>query len=646
MSNKDHSTKAIPIAPELLPVLPELIISSFNDLITIHDQSGKFTFVSPSSLQILGYQSDFLIGKHPGDFAHIEDTQKISSHFNDSFKSGEAEPYITFRAKAKSSDYIWLEGSSSRIRGKDGQEMLLMVSRDVTSEINSVHRRKPIVDTNPLFREIFLHVAEGIAVLDKSGRFIMQNPAHEDIFGYTLDEIRWKTPSFMTGEKIFSEIFKVFDYLGHFTGELSMKTKSGESIMAELTFLRLESEHLPESVVAIVRDISKLKKVQKDLKQAKRKAEEANRMKTAFLSNMSHEIRTPMNAILGFSSLLEEENLPKDKRTEYLNIINTNGKNLLNLISDILDMAKIESGYLKIVERPCSLMEIMDNLEAIIQEELNRIKKKEVSVIRKTPYDPGIIMTDSFRLHQVLVNLLSNAIKFTDKGKIEFGFSIENNEWILFYVNDTGRGIPPERLEKIFERFERADAHSASNIEGTGLGLAISKQLTELLGGKIWVESTPDKGSAFYFSIPYRPVDAEEKKEILINDIKTGQLKNKRVLIVEDDTGSFELINNILSPTGLELIHLDSGGKAIEFLKKEHNIDMIIMDVRLPDVNGLEIVKRLRSERSTIPIVAYTANAMQKDISQAYKSGVNDIILKPLKKQDVLEKIHKYLLKQ
>lgn len=396
---------------------------------------------------------------------------------------------------------------------------------------------------------------------------------------------------------------------------------------------------------AIVRDLTEKIKYEKELILARQKAEDSDNLKSDFLANMSHEIRTPMNGILGFTELLREKGLNESKRIEYLDRVDSCGRHLLHLINDIIDISKIEAGKINITEKECSLSGLFFELFFFFQAENSRNGKNiELKMVKETEDDKCKVITDITRLRQILTNLIGNALKFTSRGRVVFGYNVKDSDNILFFVKDTGIGIPQEKLTLIFDRFRQADNSTTRKYGGTGLGLAISKGLVELLGGDIWVESTEGKGSEFYFTIPYKRNKPELTRETVKEKAESRIIvKNKTLLVVEDDETSYRYIEEILRKTSLKLIHVTSGKKAVSVCKNTQEIDLVLMDIMVPDLNGLEATKKIKQFRRELPIIAQTANAMDDDQRKCLSAGCDDYISKPLNKKLLIEKINKFL---
>ena len=394
----------------------------------------------------------------------------------------------------------------------------------------------------------------------------------------------------------------------------------------------------------LTESINRIQKINEELILAKIKAEESDMLKSAFLANMSHEIRTPMNAIMGFSDLLLQSGLSCEKIANYVKIINSSGQQLLSVISDIIDISKIESGQIIIDSDLINVDNLLTELY-VTYKKLVDLKKIEFSCSCDHPKDIIQIKTDGNRIKQVLCNLLNNAIKFTKEGEIKFGFNIKPN-FIEFFVSDTGIGIAPENHVLIFNRFRQVEATNNRSYGGNGLGLSISKALVEKLGGTITVHSELERGTIFTFTIPY----VNEMKEVAdsASEAKMELLKiwnKKTLLIVEDEINNTAYIEELLSATGVQIVHACNGSDAVEMVKSNSDISLVLMDIKMPVMDGYEATRLIKKIRPELPVIAQTAYALSHDRAQILQAGFDNYISKPIPQKILIDLIAGYLNK-
>ncbi len=386
-----------------------------------------------------------------------------------------------------------------------------------------------------------------------------------------------------------------------------------------------------------------------DLEKAKEKAEQADELKSAFFANMSHEIRTPMNAIIGFSNLIDDKEIGEGQRTELTKLIKKNSNSLLALFDDIIDIAKIESDQLEIREKECQVHTVLKDVLLEFDDDIKSIDHITFKVNQEQIAYPLFIKCDPYRLTQILKKLVSNAIKFTEKGIIEFGYSldfIDTKKEIMFFVRDTGIGLTIEQQKQIFSRFTKIENNKQKIYRGAGLGLTITKNLVELMGGTIHVESEVNKGSTFYFNIPYKSVKKEKKEKTLIKKtLSKYNWNNKKILIAEDEESNYKFLEMIIRKTSAELIWAKSGKEAIDFVKQANSFDLILMDIKMPEMDGLEAIREIRKENQQTPIIVQSAYAMPEDRNLSSEVGANDFIAKPIGSDRLLKIIDKHLNK-
>ncbi len=400
---------------------------------------------------------------------------------------------------------------------------------------------------------------------------------------------------------------------------------------------------------------SKVEERTRELIFAKEKAEESDNLKTAFLHNISHEIRTPFNGILGFLQIIKEDEITTEEKNHYFEIIDKSANRLMKTIYDIVEVSQIQTGQVKLSFSEINISKLMDEL---LNNFSDLAKTNNIEIILNRDFSDfvSLIKTDSFKLSAILSVLIDNALKFTDKGSVEFGiiskektpdFINLNENMLCFYVKDTGVGIPKDKQTIIFEKFMQADVSDTRAYEGSGLGLSIAKAYVEMLNGSIWLESEENKGSCFYFTIPLNPIAIEKKQ---VSDIVSHQSANKttkklKVLIAEDDITSVIFFKVVLKNYISQLLEAKTGNEAIEIYKSNPDIDLILMDLKMPDMNGYEASKQIKMLNKEVIIIAQTAFAQTGDREKALEAGCDDYITKPIKKEELLALIQKYFNK-
>lgn len=384
-------------------------------------------------------------------------------------------------------------------------------------------------------------------------------------------------------------------------------------------------------------DITERKENEQELIRAKEHAEESDRLKTAFLQNMSHEIRTPMNAIIGFTGLLEDQDLQDDDKKKFISIIRNSANQLLSVVTDILTISALEKKQERININIVNINELLDELYAIFQ--VQALKKNISIIINKTATNKDTeVYTDKTKLTEILSNIVSNALKFTSVGCVEFGYELKENNF-EFYVKDTGIGIDPKYQDKIFQRFQQGDTSISHQFGGTGLGLSISKGFVELFGGEIWVESALGKGTTFRFTIPY----VSARNILDVDESVIHSEHSRTILIAEDEEYNYLYLKHILASKHNRLIHAKNGSEAVDLCRDNSGIDLILMDVKMPVMDGYTAAKLIKEFNPTIPIIAQSAYAMEYEKERYVGSFFDEYVIKPINVNELKMKIRKYV---
>jgi PAS domain S-box-containing protein len=494
------------------------------------------------------------------------------------------------------------------------------------------------------FYEILVQSAtDGISFYDRDWNLKFANSAFYTIIGLDKDSYNLINQQDIIHDEDKNNQTKKEEALstrGFFESEIKLRHKEGHFINLSTRSVTVRSntgEVL--GALTISRDITKLKQIHEDLIKAKVGAEASNRLKSSFLANISHEIRTPLNSVIGFSNLLLANGLSSEVKEEYIEHINHNSEKLLQIIGDIIDLSRLESSQIEITYEESSLNAIVNEIIEDARQIIRR-NEKPISLNVKNLFENStdLIFTDRIWLKRVLNHLMDNAVKFTLEGSIEFSYLLEN-ENIVFKIKDTGIGINKENLGRIFEEFrQEIDGHHRP-FEGLGIGLTLAKEVIERMGGKIFVESVKGIGSEFSFSIPYRPAGrASGRINSLANDqfLKPIDWSTRKCLLVDDNKDVLLYLNRILVDTGVTIITARSGSEALEIIKNTPDIDVVLLDMQMPEMNGIEATKEIRKIRQNLPIIAQTAFIFENDKDIVLEAGCDACLIKPIRKEHLL----------
>ncbi|HCU19325.1 MAG TPA: hypothetical protein DF818_08645 [Bacteroidales bacterium] len=497
-------------------------------------------------------------------------------------------------------------------------------------------------ESEEFFRILVQSVSDGISFYDKDRNLKYANPAFFTVTGTDRESYTYKAFTANLHPEYNDYSKKKEDGLfkdGFYESDISIRHKNGNYIILSTRSVVVKSntgEMLGS--LTVMRDITKLRNGMEEILKTNIESETSNRLKAGFLANISHEIRTPLNSVVGFANLLLDDNLERETREEYVEHINYNSEKLLQIIGDIIDLSRLSSSQIQITYEEASLYElvgeVMDDAKVII-------KRTDKPIILSVKNDTGgsndLVFTDRIWLKRVLNHLMDNAIKFTLDGSIELIYSIDNN-YIVFIVKDTGIGINKENLARIFEEFrQEVDGHHRP-FEGLGVGLTLAKEVVERMGGRINVESEKGIGSAFRFQIPYRPAGTRSRLRQAAADTieKPVDWRTHKCLLVDDNRDVLIYLSRILVDTGISILTARSGFEALEMVKADNSIDVVILDMQMPEMNGIEATKEIKKFRINLPIIAQTAFVFENDTDIILEAGCDACLIKPIRREHLI----------
>lgn len=627
---------------ELINKFSEAIKQSPNTII-ITDTYGNIEYTNPRFTHINGYSADEVKGWNLRQLEPEEHLQDFYDEIWSTILSG--NPWKgEFSKKTKDGAFILEQSIVSPIKNEMGKiTNFLVIVEDVTALKENELRLKTLIQNIP----------DAIIFKDGNKQWLEANKAAISLFKLGDIDFRGKTANDLSE---WSDVYKRLAESADQTDEVAFKLKTTLSMeeyippydgnMKTFEFTKVPLFHSDGSrkgLIVIGRNITDRINKEKELIKAKEKAEENDRFKTAFLQNISHEIRTPMNAIIGFAKMLEMPGISPDKQRGFTSIINNNANQLLSIITNVLTISSLEIRKEDVYERKVNInnliLNLMSSYESVVVD-----KGIALTVKKSLSFEQAEVYTDKTKLTQILNNLLNNAFKFTNKGLIEFGYELKpsvrgrTQYELVFFVKDTGIGIEEEWFDRIFDRFVQVDLLENRKYGGNGIGLSISKGFVELMGGRIWVESEKNRGSKFCFTIPYKPVD------ISLTDEYGDEAENEiqKVLVAEDVEFNYILIEEILKGMNYSLIHARDGNEAIEMCKADADIQLILMDIKMPVMDGYSAAKLIKEFRPGLPIIAQTAYALDNEVTQ-YGDAFNDYISKPINVEELKMTLKKYI---
>ncbi len=605
------------------------------DMLCTATFDGYLKLLNPAWEKNLGWTPEELRTKPFLEFIHPDDVQPTIDAAS-GISSGEKMLGFENRYRTKDGSYRWLSWNTIPI---PGEKIMLGIARDISEQ---KEHRKVLIETKDRLEKALKIGNAGVYQWDLTSNNMEMSDELMDIFGYKKED---GVPEMdIEGKNVYPDDVELLK------DTIAKAIKTGEPFQLEYRFYNADTMELrwahveasveftddkPTSIIGLVQDITDIKNVENELILAKEKAEESDQLKSAFLANMSHEIRTPMNGILGFTELLREPSLSGEKREKYIDIIRKSGNRMLSTVNDIIEISKIETGQINITENEINVDDMLTDHYNFFKPET---EEKSFDLVLKSNIkaESPIVITDRAMLDSILTNLIKNAIKYTKKGRIEFGVDYMD-DCIELYVKDSGIGIAKNRHDAIFDRFTQADIEDKQAFEGSGLGLSIVKAYVEMLRGKITLDSQLGKGSIFRACIPVKYVNLEIISGR--NELLGGETEDKKIkaLIVEDDGISELHMSILLKDICKEIVIARTGLDAVKICQERTDINLILMDIKIPGINGYEATKRIRKFNKSVKIIAQTAYAMPDDRENAKKVGCDEYITKPIIKEKLMD---------
>ncbi|HYX06937.1 MAG TPA: PAS domain S-box protein, partial [Bacteroidales bacterium] len=528
----------------------------------------------------------------------------------------------------------------------NGEKRILSVVRDITELVKSQ-------DENNKLSEAVLQSPVGVVIALPDGKVEFINPMYYQITGYSPEDIapyRHSVfdliPHLQPGKR--AEIRNMINNVGRWQYETQSRKKNGELFWESISFSPVKDRNGRFShYLMINEDITEKKITEKQLIEAKNRAEESDRLKSAFLTNMSHEIRTPLNAIAGFTQLITDNNFSTEKKAGFSHQIKNATLDLISLVSNIIETSKLQSGRIPYEKEKFFVKNLLEEIYIEAIELRDRKEKKHLEIVLQIGVsDQRVMFTDPNKLKQILINLIDNAIKFTEKGQIELGCTLHDSEKICFHVKDTGIGISKKHQKEIFGSFQKVEESGQKLYRGAGLGLTLCQGLTKLLDGEIHVDSQPDRGAEFNVLFPLEENQFEVFTSSVPNKVKNKpqKLKGKKILVAEDVPSNFQYLKELSEQLGLILLEATDGNEAIEKVKETKDIDLILMDILMPEKDGFEAARQIRKMNKSIPIIAQSAFKWNENKKSVYRGVFDDYLTKPFSEEQLTSLLMRHLL--
>ena len=539
-------------------------------------------------------------------------------------------------------------------RNRQIEEMnqsLIGTNRELSKQKDIVTRE--FLETDKFFKMLIQSAEDGIAFFDRNWNLMFANAAYFSLIGYDKDTYLTANPSSFIhpGDLGYpSERLEALKENGFHESELRLMHKDGHYVTLSSRSVTVKDENGNIiGALTISRNITRMKQAHDEFVKAKNEAEISNRLKSNFLANISHEIRTPLNSVVGFANLLLADDITPATREEYVEHINHNSERLIQILGDIIDLSRLESSQISLTYEETSVSSIVNE---VLNEARRSIRQSDKSILLnfrdEFTGNNDIVFTDKIWLKRVLNHLMDNAIKFTLDGSVEFSYSRDNDK-ILFKVKDTGIGINKENLARIFEEFRQEIGDHHRPFEGLGIGLTLVKVVVERMGGQVFVQSEKGVGSEFSFIIPYRPAETDRIRQKIVSDDQLAPIVNwssKKCLLVDDNKEVLIYLKRILADTGINVVKAYSGPEALKIISSDEAIDLVLLDMQLPGMNGIETTMHIRNMRKDLPIIAQTAFIFEEEKDTIIQAGCDACLLKPIRKEQLLSVMSSFIRPQ
>jgi len=632
------------------------LVDTLPEYIWLKNTEGVYLNCNQMFEEFFGHKESEIVGKTDYDFVPKELSEFFRKKDKEAMKAGKPSKNEEEVIRAVDSKHVILETTKTPMYGEDGTVLgVLGIGHDITerkkAEKEILLAKEKVEISEERFRKAqevghigsweydlrdgtFWGSEEGKKIynLNRGKYEFTQHEVMECVIEQDHDRVNQALIDLVEKNKTYDITFTIIP-----------KNTSERKIIHSIAELQKDENGKPIKILGVLHDITVQKTIEKELITAKEKAEEADQLKSAFLANMSHEIRTPMNGILGFTSLLKEPALSAELQSKYIDIIQRSGERMLGTVNDLIDISKIETGQMTVSVSEVDVNEEANTLVSFFATEAKQ-KGLQLFIEKLLPEAVSTIKTDKTKFASIFSNLIKNAIKYTRQGFIKIGVE-RRSDSLLCYVKDTGIGVPRNRQQAIFNRFEQADIKDTEAFQGSGLGLAISKAYSEMLGGSIGVDSQEGKGSTFWFKLPAED-DATFTERVGENQKEHTEslaAEKPKILIAEDDEDSTEFFRAVLKHMAGELVFATTGKEVIDLCRNNAEIDVVLMDIKMPGADGYEATRKIREFNRDVVIIAQTAYAMAGDREKSLEAGCDEYIAKPVRKKKLIELIHQTL---